>query len=121
MRTPQLSVVRDPAPAAPVDRDQTIAAIRAALRRRSGKSWSVRGGRGTTWGWITVSAPPRRCDKYGHMGEEDRVELAALLDIDANRIGGDGAKIAASWDYRREYIARAEGRRPEVIATPYWD
>lgn len=121
MPAAHLSVVPDPAPAAPVDRDQAISAIRAALRRRSGKSWSVRGGRGTSWGWIRISAPPRRCDRYGQMGEEDRAELADLLDLRDGRIGHAGAMIAASSAYRREYIARAEGRTPETIATPYWD
>jgi hypothetical protein len=49
-------------PALPVnlDRDETIARIKAALKRRSDRAWSVKGGRGTAWGWITVEAPPRR-------------------------------------------------------------
>lgn len=42
------------------DRDTAIKAIRTALRRRSGKTWSVKGGRGTAYGWITISAPPKR-------------------------------------------------------------
>jgi hypothetical protein len=46
---------------ASVDRDETIKAIRTALKRRSGKTWSVTGGRGTAGGWINISAPPRRC------------------------------------------------------------
>jgi hypothetical protein len=43
-----------------MDRDETIKRIRKALRARSGKDWSVTGGRGTAWGWITIDAPPRR-------------------------------------------------------------
>ena len=43
-----------------MDRDQTIVAIRTALKKRSGKQWSVKGGRGTASGWITISAPPKR-------------------------------------------------------------
>jgi hypothetical protein len=42
------------------DRDEAIQRIKAALKRRSGKVWSVRGGSGTAWGWITVDAPPAR-------------------------------------------------------------
>jgi len=43
-----------------IDRDEAIKRIRKALTKKTGKSWSVTGGRGTAWGWITVSAPPRR-------------------------------------------------------------
>jgi hypothetical protein len=42
------------------DRNATIAAIRKALKARSGKSWSVRGDRGSAWGWIRISLPPKR-------------------------------------------------------------
>lgn len=54
-----------PKPTAPPvnDRDDAIRRIRQALRRRSGKAWSVTGGRGTAWGWITITAPPRRQDR----------------------------------------------------------
>lgn len=41
-------------------RDETIKAIKAALKKRSGKDWSVTGGRGTAWGWIAITAPPKR-------------------------------------------------------------
>jgi hypothetical protein len=44
-----------------MDRDETIKQIKTALQRRSGKTWSVTGGRGTDWGWITITAPPKRC------------------------------------------------------------
>ena len=43
-----------------MDRAGTIKAIRKSLKRRSGKPWSVTGGRGTAWGWITIDAPPSR-------------------------------------------------------------
>lgn len=44
-----------------LDRDEAIKRIKAALKRRSGKPWSVTGGRGTAWGWIKIDAPPKRC------------------------------------------------------------
>jgi len=115
-----LSVVPDPTPVAAIhiDRNAAIAAIRSALRRRSGKAWSVRGGTGTAWGWITVSAPPRRLVDHV-MTAADAAELADLLGLD--RAHGQGVSIADSAAHRREYIARAEGREPEVIGTPYWD
>jgi hypothetical protein len=54
-------------------RDDAISAIRTALRKRSGKAWSVKGGRGTSSGWITISSPPRRlgcsrCHEYSAAG-----------------------------------------------------
>lgn len=123
------------------DRDTAIRLIRAALKRRTGRSWSVKGGRGTAWGWITITAPPKRCtfgseptgeeDAQGipiyrevandgcDMGDEDRKVLAEALGIEWVHI--QGKDIPAASDYRREYVARAEGRTPEVIGVPYWD
>ncbi len=43
-----------------MDRDEAIKKIRTELKKKTGKSWSVTGGRGTGWGWIEVTAPPRR-------------------------------------------------------------
>lgn len=43
-----------------IDRNEAIKTIKAALKARSGKSWSVTGGRGTAWGWIKISVPPSR-------------------------------------------------------------
>ena len=47
--------------------------------------------------------------------------LAALLDLPAGLVGYDGVTVGASSAYRREYIARAEDRTPEVVGKPYWD
>lgn len=124
------------------DRNATIAAIKAALKKRSGKTWSVTGGRGTAWGWINISAPPaRRTWRYrlrtgmpdypenyegyngadgGHgITPEDRKELATLLAIE--QVHDDGVSVPADYKYRREYIDRAEGRTPTMIGVPYWD
>jgi len=126
------------------DRNATIKAIKQALQRRSGKTWSVTGGRGTAWGWIEITAPPARrtagydlkpdCpdipenyvrndNKYpeggSYMTQADKDELKTLLGLD--RMHDQGESIAASGDYRREYLARAHGETPAVIAQPYWD
>lgn len=101
------------------DRDETIARIRRALRERTGRPWSVAGGRGTAWGWIRVTAPPARSEGYGVMTEEDRATLASALGLD--RVHHQGVNIPASRDYRAEYVDRAEGRPPSVNAQPYWD
>jgi hypothetical protein len=102
-----------------IDRDEAIKAIRRALKARSGKTWSVTGGRGTAWGWITITSPPARREKFGYMSEADRVELARLLGKDS--VHNQGESIPAGSDYRREYVDRAEGRDPSVQGTPYWD
>jgi hypothetical protein len=113
------SVTEAPSPVSTsVDRDTAIKAIRSALRRRSGKAWSVRGGRGTSWGWITISAAPARLGRFGELSDEDRAELERLLGV---TVHSQGVTVAASNDYRREFIARAEGREPEAHGQPYWD
>jgi hypothetical protein len=129
-----------------MERNATIHEIKSALQRRSGKTWSVTGGRGTAYGWITIDAPPARrtshCqlkagayssrpEDYEHvdtgqpggcMTEADRHELKRLLgDDDMYNIGLQGVSIPASNDYYQEYIDRANGRIPSKIATPYWD
>jgi hypothetical protein len=43
-----------------IDRNDAIKRIKSALKKRSGKDWSVTGGKGTAWGWIEIDAPPRR-------------------------------------------------------------
>jgi hypothetical protein len=116
------------------DRDDAIARIRAALRRRSGKDWTVRGGRGTAWGWITIDAPPRRRTwtwpapgeppvntgrLVGYMGPDDAEELRTLLGLDY--VHPQGVSIPSSNAHRREYMERAEAGFTTKIAACYWD
>ena len=103
-----------------VDRDDAIHLIRTALRERSGKTWSVTGGRGTAWGWIEITAPPKRRVEYGYMTDADRAELGELLGL-GKPAHCQGENVAASSEYRREYVARARGLTPTKIAQPYWD
>jgi len=104
-----------------VDRNETIKAIRKALRARSGKPWSVTGGRGTAWGWITIASPPSRAaDQWGSMTEAEAAELGELLGL-GRPVHFQGASIPDSDDYYREYVDRAEGRTPSVHGTHYWD
>lgn len=100
----------------PLSRDNVIRALRNALKRRSLRKWSVTGGRGTAWGWITITA--RKADSS--MDETERKELALLFGLE-HPVHFQGLNIPASNDYRREYLDRAEGRMPSVTAVPYWD
>ena len=102
----------------PLDKAITIKRIRNALKSRSGKPWSVTGGQGTTWGWITIQAPPARCVD-GYTSEADRAELADLLGL--RSVHQQGENVPAGSDYYQEYIDRAEGRTPSRIGKPYWD
>ena len=127
-----------------LSRAAVIARIKRALESRSGKRWSMTGGTGTAYGWLHIDVPPARrtwrdrprpgatglgtyADDYepydsgqpgGSMSPAERAELAALLGLD--RIDRN-VSVAASHEYYREYIDRAEGRVPRKIATPYWD
>lgn len=101
------------------NRDETIAAIRRSLRSRSGKTWSVTGGRGTSWGWITIAAPPARRDRYGAMTPDDAKELATLLAIESAHV--QGVLVPPQQDFRDEYTDRAAGRVPSRKGEPQWD
>jgi hypothetical protein len=129
------------------NRTETIKRIKTALQRRSGKAWSVTGGRGTARGWLTIDAPPARrtwgCRlKAGAMtdrpedyeacdtGEpdrdtspQDRAELCVLLgfDNDGRNVSNQGVSVPSSGDHYAEFIDRAEGRTPAKIAQVYWD
>jgi hypothetical protein len=116
-----------------MERDEAIKRIRKALKKRSGKLWSVKGGRGTAWGWIKIDAPPARCrfdldgteyapgEPGGYcMSPAERIELGKLLGLDAP-VHHQGESIPSGGDYREEYVDRAEGRVPEKIGQPYWD
>ena len=125
-----------------LSRNEVISAIRAALKARSGKAWSVTGGRGTAWGWIRIDAPPIRKTAHhrlkagmpdapehyedvdtgvtgGHMTPADGAELARLLGKESVHFQAES--IPASSTYYQEYLDRAQGKTPSVIGEPYWD
>jgi hypothetical protein len=105
-------------PPAPTDRNDAIKRIRTALKKRTGRAWSVKGGRGTGWGWIKISAPPRRIFNWS-MTEEDARILAEALGLDPR--GSHCFSIPSGGDYYTEYVDRAEGREPRTHGKQYWD
>lgn len=115
--TTSTTTTTPPAPIDPSDRTTVIAVLRQSLRARSGVAWRVYGGRGTAYGWITITAPRADCPG-GVMSETRRADLAALLGVDVHH---QGVHVPASSDYRREYLARARGEAPTVVGRPYWD
>lgn len=129
----------------PQTRDEVIKAVKAALERRSGKRWSVTGGRGTAYGWLRLDAPPKErtwhrrdtgekdlqgdpvlewyndpAKKFGYMSPARQRELADLLGLE-NPVHHQGENIPASTAYYLEYLDRAETGRAEHRAQPYWD
>lgn len=128
-------------------RDATIAAIKAALKRRSRKSWSVTGGRGTAWGWITIDAPPARrtwthkpkpglgdCPPPGNefwdyvntfetghgTSPQDCEELAKLMGLP--NVHEQGHNVPACNDHYRVALCRAmHGHAGPFSAEQYWD
>lgn len=101
-----------------MNRNEAIKTIKAGLKARSGKVWSVTGGRGTSWGWITIDTmPARRAD--GYLTQRERDELGQLLGLTS--VHHQGVSIPASSDYYQEYVERAEGKPVTKIAKPYWD
>ena len=137
-----------PGEAMSLNRDDAIKLIREALKRRSGKTWSVSGDRGTAWGWINIQAPPARRvghklnPEYGdvnvyrtdipmyvddpesehryYTSEAECAELAALFGL-SKPVHCQGISIPAASDYRRFYVARAKGLPATDSPQPYWD
>lgn len=144
--TMELAPEPEPEPAKErIGRNEAIQRIKAGLKKRTGMTWSVTGGRGTAYGWIEIDAPPKRriahtrrkegtdglssedyeeiidpTRPYGHMTAADRKILADALGLD-REVHHQGQSIPASNDYYLEYVDRAEGRTPRAIGTPYWD
>lgn len=100
--------------------DEAVREIRAGLKARTGKTWSVRNGRGTGWGWLRVSSPPKRCDELGRMPETEVAELAEALGI-APHLARNGVQVINTPDAYTEFVDRAWGREPSAIGRPYWD
>ena len=101
-----------------IGRDEAIAAIKAAFKAR-GLRYSVTGGRGTVWGWITIDLLP---SVYKALDDAGRKEAYRKLAIDLGKEKGWTCEtIPASSGYYHEYIDRAKGVVPSIIGIPYWD
>lgn len=101
---------------ASVDRDTTIAELRTQLRARTGRVWSVKGQRGTAWGWIDITTPPRRRVD----GRPPAADVEILVEIFGHMASSGTLSIAASRDHYREALQNAHNLSPEE-AQPYWD
>ncbi len=104
--------------AALVDRNSTIKAIKAALKAR-GLTYSVTGGHGTTWGWITIDLMPKMKNKC--LTYSECREARGLMNEHFGLEGFQYISIPPGNDYYREYMDRAAGREPKKLGVPYWD
>ena len=117
-----------------LERKDAVRRLKAALKEVTGQTWSVHGGKGTAYGWITVEAPksrrvsvranPRHTDEwetpdeprhfeYQHdsgenyyTSEADCQTLAAAFGRE--RVGWQGLSISP--DRRNAYVKAVEKR-----------
>lgn len=64
------------------DRTSFVRVVRKLLKERTGVAWSVSGGRGTAWGWVTITAAKSR-QADGNMRPGDQALLARVLGADS--------------------------------------
>jgi hypothetical protein len=57
-----------------MDRKEAVKRIKAGLKAKTGKTWSVTGGRGTAWGWLRIQAPKSRRVSHEVNPEHDGFE-----------------------------------------------
>ena len=76
-----------------MERHEAINRIRKALKKRTGRVFSVKGSTGTSWGWITINSTPKRQNEYGYMNEEDRELLKKMMNLD--KVDNQGISIPA--------------------------
>lgn len=120
-------------PAGALDRDLAIRLIRFNLKARSGKRWSVKGSRGSAWGWITITAPPAR-RVANELTVEDAQELGDLLSLPEKSVYTDleyigrsnaahrqGISIAADSEWYKHYIDASAGVESDHCTPQYWD
>jgi hypothetical protein len=102
-----------------IDRNEALAQIKAALKKR-GLKFSVTGGRGTAWGWLHIDLLPSDYKKLA--GDDSAINSRlGLMNYKLGLTGHSSISIPSASDYYREYIDRANGITPTVTGTPYWD
>ncbi len=101
-------------------RADAIRRIKAALRTRTGRAWSVTGGRGTAYGWIHVASFEREFDGW-QMTEEHRAILGRIFHRDGSPVPCQYYSIDPG---NQEYaVALAEGAADAqgLYRAPGWD
>lgn len=63
-----------------MERSEVTKRIKKALKKRTGQTWSVTGGRGTAWGWLTIEAAKSRQVMHDSNPKYDRFALGRNQD-----------------------------------------
>jgi hypothetical protein len=84
-------------PITDTSRDAVCKRIKAALRARSGKDWSVTGGRGTAYGWIAISVPKRRLGCARLHDFDYQTWFCRICGRHKNEYDGDGLSLRRTW------------------------
>lgn len=105
--------------------------MRKWLRMRTGRDWSVTGGRGTARSWLSICSPKaRRVDRHGmvpptkdgsYMSAADRALLGVIL---GSAVHQQGESIRTESGVREWYLWKIAGHAaPEdlYVAPPSWD
>jgi len=104
-----------------MNRAETIKEIRTAMKKRTGKSWSVTGGRGSAWGWLTITSPPyKRREGFGYLTVGDQADLGHALGL-GDTVHRQGVTVPPNNDFWDEYIDRANGRTQVKYGVADWD
>ena len=85
--------------------------LRKMLKRRTGRTWSVKVGSGTGYCWLTINAPPARIVDW-KMSPDDESLLASVLGEDSI---GQYYQIPPTSGYRAWNMARIAGINTEGI------
>lgn len=94
--------------------------LKKALKVATGRAWSVRGSRGTAYGWLNVSAPKDREEgPYGYTSEEDRVLLREAFQTE--RIHHQGYMIPSSRGFYWQAAQAVTGRPITIHGVRDWD
>src|SRR3712207_4334014 len=78
-------------------RDAVCKRIKAALVKRSGKQWSVPGGRGTAYGWIRISAPKARLGCARLHQFDYQTWICGVCGRHKNQWDDDGPSMRRKW------------------------
>lgn len=98
-----------------LDREEAIKRIRQGLKQRSKKEWSVRGKTGASYGYFTISSPPKRLGPDGLMTSEERAELSKLLG--GVGVHPQGKTVSPDPGFYEEFVDRAWGRTPARLGV----
>ena len=89
-----------------IDRNVYTKELRSILKKRTGRTWSVKGGTGTAWSWLDICAPPARLVDGYRMTPDDESLLAAVL---GESHIGQHYQIPPTGGYRAHVMARCVG------------